>query len=193
SSFDNQRNGLSHMAGDLIFLDRVLAHYGPETKEIREQLRASVADMLQRTWPNEGLELGRHRTMAHTEGKYEGIYEKIQELSPKNDAQRSLQAQALKTASDIAQSRWELFAQKGSSIPLAFLVVLIAWVTLILGSFSLFAPPKPIVVATLLICALTVSSAVFLILELDRPFDGLIQVPSAPLKSALAQLENNRN
>src|SRR5579864_2910183 len=124
SSFDNQRNGLSHMAGDLIFLDRVLAHYGPETKEIREQLRASVADMLQRTWPNEGLELGRHRTMAHTEGKYEGIYEKIQELSPKNDAQRSLQAQALKTASDIAQSRWELFAQKGSSIPLAFLVVL---------------------------------------------------------------------
>jgi hypothetical protein len=188
SSFDSQRNGLSHMAGDVIFLDRVLAHYGPEANEIREMLRASVADMLQRTWPGENPELGGGKSMARTEGKYEGLYEKIQLLKPKDDGQRALQAQALKTASDIGQARWELFAQKGSSIPMAFLVVLIAWVTLILASFSLFAPPKPIVVATLLICALTVSSAVFLILELDRPFDGMIQISSAPLRSVLEQL-----
>ena len=42
--------------------------------------------------------------------------------------------------------------------------------------------------AALLVCALVVSSAVFLILELDRPLDGMIQISSAPLREALAQL-----
>jgi hypothetical protein len=188
SSFDTQRNGVAQLAGNIIFLDRTLAHYGPEAKDVRDMIRASVADMLQRTWPGENSNSGQAAEKAGTEGKYEGVYEKIQELTPKNDAQRAFQAQALKTATDIAQARWLLFAQKGSSIPTPFMVVLVAWLTLILASFSLFASPNGMVFATLLICALAVSSAIFLILELDRPFDGIIQISSAPLRNALAQL-----
>jgi hypothetical protein len=105
-----------------------------------------------------------------------------------DDGQRAMQAQALKTGADIAQTRWLLFTQKGSSIPTPFLVVMVAWLTLILASFALFAPPNATVFISLLVCALAVSSAVFLILELDRPFDGMIQISSAPLRSALAQL-----
>ena len=123
-----------------------------------------------------------------TEGRYEGLYEKLEGLAPKNDSQRMLQAQALKTGTDIAQMRWLMFAQKGSSIPTPFLVVMVCWLTLILASFSLFAPSNATVFSTLLVCALAVSSAVFLILELDRPFDGLIQISSAPLRATLAQL-----
>ena len=89
---------------------------------------------------------------------------------------------------DIAQSRWLLFSQKGSSVPTPFLVVMVAWLTLILASFGLFAPPNATAFITLLVCALAVSSAIFLILELDRPFDGIIQISSAPLRNALAQL-----
>jgi hypothetical protein len=187
SSFDTQRTGVAQLAGNLIMLDRCLAHYGPEAKDAREMLRASVADMLQRTWPGEnpseatGAKVG-------TEGRYEGLYDKIQSLSPQNDAHRAAQALALKTATDTAQLRWTLFTQKGSSIPMPFLVVMVAWLALLFASFSLFAPPNPTVVATLLICALAVSSAVFLILELDRPFDGMIQISSAPVRSTLEVL-----
>jgi len=188
SSFDTQRNGLAQLSGNVIFLDRILARYGPETSDTRTILRASVADMLQRTWPAENPASGPTPAKSGTEGRYEGLYEKIQELAPKSEAQRTLQAQALKTATDIGQARWILFAEKGSSIPTPFLVVMVAWLALILASFSLYAPPKPIVVLTLLICALAVTSAVFLILELDQPFGGMIQVPSAPLRSALTQL-----
>jgi len=188
SSFDTQRNGLAQLAGNVVVLDRALAHYGTEAKEAREMLRASVADMLERTWPGENPQAGPAAARSATEGKYEGLYEKIQELTPQNDAQRAFQAQALKTAMDMAQSRWLLFAQKGSSIPTPFLVVMVAWLTLILASFSLFAPPNGTVFITLLICALAVSSAIFLILELDRPFDGIIQISSAPVRSALEQL-----
>jgi hypothetical protein len=187
-SFDTQRNGLAQLAANIILLDRALAHYGTESQDARAMLRASVADMLERTWPQENPQSGQTEARSGTEGRYEGLYEKIQDLAPKNDAQRALQAQALKTAGDIAQTRWLLFAQKGSSIPTPFLVVMVCWLTLILASFGLFAPPNATVFITLLVCALVVSSAVFLILELDRPFDGMIQISSAPLRHALEQL-----
>jgi hypothetical protein len=183
NSFDTQRNGLAQLSANLIFLDRILAHYGPEAKDAREMLHASVSDMLDRTWPEDGS-----RPKTGSEGQYEGLYEKIQELAPKNDAQRALQAQALKTGLDIAQTRWLLFAQKGRSIPIPFLVVMIAWLTILFASFGMFAPPNGTVLVTLLVCALAVSSALFLVLELDRPFDGLIQISSTPLRHALEQL-----
>jgi hypothetical protein len=188
SSFDTQRTGLAQLAGNVIFLDRTLARYGPESKDAREMLRTSVADMLQRTWPEENPQSGPTEAKAGTEGRYEGVYEKIEELTPKNDAQRALQAQAMKTATDIGQARWVLFAQKGGSIPTPFLVVMVSWVTLLFASFSLFAPPNVTVVVTLLVCAFAISSAIFLILELDQPFGGMIQISSAPLRNALAQL-----
>ena len=55
-------------------------------------------------------------------------------------------------------------------------------------SFGLFAPNNVTVVATLLVCALSVSGAIFLIFELDRPFQGLIQISSAPFRDAVARL-----
>jgi hypothetical protein len=188
SSFDTQRNGVAQLAANIIVVDRALAHYGPETKETREILRTSVADMIERTWPEEN---GQARSLAGqsgTEGRYEGVYDKIQELTPKTEAQRSFQAQALKTAGDTAQMRWLLFSQRNSSIPTPFLVVMVSWVALILASFGLFAPRNAMALTTLLICSLAIASAIFLILELDRPFGGIIQISSAPLRNALAQL-----
>ena len=188
NSFDTQRNGLAQLSANIILLDRTLAHYGPETKDVRDMLRASVADMLQHTWPQENPQPGQAEAKVGTEGRYEGLFEKIQDLVPKTDAQRVLQAQAMKIGSDIAQTRWLMFAQKGSSIPIPFLVVMVCWLTLLLASFSLFAPSNATIFCTLLVCALSVSSALFLILELDRPLNGMIQVSSDPVRAALEQL-----
>ncbi len=188
SSFDAQRNGLAQLSGNVVFLDRTLARYGPESKEARQMLHDSVADMLAQTWPQDSPGSGRSAAPAQTEGRYEGLFDKIQELSPKTETQRSLQAQALKLGSDMAQSRWSLFAQRGSSISMTFLVVMACWLGIVFGSFGLFAPPNATVFITLLLCSLVVASTIFLILELDRPFDGVIQVSSEPLQRALAQL-----
>ena len=102
-------------------------------------LRASVADLLAHTWPQENPPSAQPVAKERTEGRYEGLYERIQALAPKNDAQLALQTQSLKTAADMAQMRWLMFSQKGSSIPTPFLVVMVCWLALILASFSLFA------------------------------------------------------
>jgi Protein of unknown function (DUF4239) len=193
-SYDAQRGGVSQLAANVLVLDRTLALYGKETQgtpeakktqEARELLRASLADLLRRTWPEEHAQA----EQGGTEGRYEEVYERILALEPKTDAQRTLQGQALKIVADTGQLRWNLSAQqKASSIPTPFLVVMVFWLALILGSFGLFAPANPTALLSLAVCALAVSSAIFLILELDRPFGGIIQISGEPLRAALDQL-----
>jgi hypothetical protein len=88
----------------------------------------------------------------------------------------------------VGQARWLLFEQQGSSLSMPFLVVVVFWLTIIFVSFGAFAPSNATVVATLFVCALSVSGSIFLVLEMDRPFTGLIQISDAPLRHALAQL-----
>jgi hypothetical protein len=180
-SYDAQKNELIQMSANAVLLDRVLAHYGPETKDAREVLRASVNRMIGQIWPSESN--GASQSDPNT-ASGEILLDRIQELSPQNEGQRSLQAQAQKMAIDLGQTRWLLIEQRGSSIPMPFLVLLIFWVTIIFLSFGLFAPRNATVIGTLLLCALSVSGAIFMILELDRPFEGLIQISSAPLHNA---------
>src|SRR5262249_44047285 len=116
------------------------------------------------------------------------FYENIQELAPRNDLQHSLQSQALQTALEIGQTRSLLVEQAGSSIPAPFLVVVVFWLAVIFTSFGLFAPSNATVVVTLFVCALSVSAAIFLIIELDSPFSGLLRISNVPLQNAIAHI-----
>jgi hypothetical protein len=189
-SFDAQRGGVSQLAANVVVLDRTLALYGPETKPIRDLIRDSLDDLIRRTWPEARGAAGPPGAgLGGTEGRYEEVYEQILTLEPKTDAARTLQAQALKIVAETGQMRLNLAAQqRGSSIPTAFLIVMVFWLALILGSFGLFAPGNPTAVLSLAVCALAVSSAVLLILELDHPFGGMIEVSSEPLRRSLEQL-----
>ena len=81
-----------------------------------------------------------------------------------------------------------MFEQGATSVSMPLLVVLVLWLTLILASFGLFAPANATVITSMCICALSVSAAILLILEMYSPFAGLIQLSSAPLRAALAHL-----
>ena len=84
--------------------------------------------------------------------------------------------------------RWLLLAQQDSSISTPMLVVVVFWLTVVFLSFGLFAPPNLTVFATLFLCAVSVAGAIFLVLELDQPFGGFIQIASTPMRGALAHL-----
>ena len=185
SAYDFQKNNLLQMSVKLIILDRGLAHYGPETKEVRAMLRASVARVLAQMWPDDR---GQGAQLDPRAARVEAVYDELQSLTPKTDAQRSIQTQALTVMVDIAQLRWSMFQQSGSAISTPFLIVLVFWLSVIFAGFGMMAPPNPTTTVVLLLCALSVAGALFLILELDRPFEGLIQIPSTPLVNALAQL-----
>ena len=102
--------------------------------------------------------------------------------------QRSLKSQAAQIATDLGQMRWLLFEQTETSISLPMLIILISWLAIIFMSIGLFAPPNATVIVALMMAALSVSGAIFLILELDMPFDGVIQISPAPMRNALIHL-----
>jgi hypothetical protein len=110
---------------------------------------------------------------------------KLRELTPKNDLQKSLLAQASQITSDVLQTRLLLMEGQQNTLPTSFLVLLIFWLTGLFISFGLFAPRNGTVLAVLLICALSVSSAIVLVLEMDRPLDGFIKASDAPLRKAV--------
>ena len=183
-SYDNQSAELTQMSANIALLDRGLALYGPETKETRALLRGAVVRILDQMWSKDGASSS---PMAAPSGG-EILYEKIQGLSPKNDTQRSIQSQVMSIAVDIGKTRWLMYAQQATSVSMPLLVVLVIWLTVIFISFGLFAPFNATVVSSLLVSALSVSGAIFLILEMYSPYSGLIQISSAPLRAALAHL-----
>lgn len=188
SSFDSQRDGVAQLAANVVVLDRALAHYGMETQKTREVLRNSVNDIIQRIWPDESPQSSSSSAGTEDAARYDEVYDRILALQPKNDAQRTTQALALKIIHDTAQTRWLQYSQRGSSIPIVFLVLMVAWLAITFGSYGLFAPRHATSLAVLLLGSLVVSSAVFLILELDHPFGGIMHISSKPLRNALAQI-----
>ena len=184
-SFDTQRTAIIQMAGKAAFLDRVLAHCGPDAAKARATLRQALEGALTQIWPESR---GQAAQLAPNLARSEAIYEAIQEMAPQNDAQRAQKAQAMAIAMDLGQMRWLLFEQSGNSISMPLLVIVVCWLAILFFSFGLFGPSNPTAVAALLVAALSVSAAIFLILELDRPFGGLIRISSQPVLNALSQL-----
>jgi hypothetical protein len=185
SFYDMQNTELTEMSSKVIFLDRVLAHYGPETKEARDLLRGAVTRALDAMERKRGSKNSEAPAQA---GSAEILYDRIQELSPQNDFQRSLQNQALNVALDVAKTRWLMLQQATNSVSPPLLVVVVSWLTLIFCSFALLAPRTPIVAATLGLCALSVSAAIFLVVDMYSPFGGVIHLSSAALQTALAHI-----
>ena len=184
-SYDAQSAELTQLSANIALLDRVLANYGPETKEIRDLVRGAVVRILDQMWSKDAT---RASPSAPTSSGGEILYDKIQGLTPKNDAQRMLQSQALNIGMDVGKTRWLMYAQEATSVSMPLLVVLVLWLTVIFISFGLFAPFNTTVVASLFISALSVSGAIFLILEMYTPYAGLVEISSAPLRAALAHL-----
>lgn len=181
SAYDARSSELTQVSANTILLDRMLARYGPETDAIRADLKAAVARTIDQIWPKDGREGGLNSQQ--TGGEI--IYDMIQGLTPRGEAQHAIQSQAESTAMSLAQMRWLLFEQTGRSISTPLLAVVVFWLSVLFVSFGLFAPRNPAAIVTLLVSAISVAGALFLILELDRPFSGLIQISSAPLRKAL--------
>ncbi|MDX1946497.1 MAG: hypothetical protein SFU86_13940 [Pirellulaceae bacterium] len=188
ASFDSQRDGVAQLAANIVVLDRALAHYGPETREIRGQLQSSVRDLIERMWADEHSSAAQDDPQTGGTGQYEQVYDLVLALHPQTDPQRTTQAQALKLLHETAEMRWLLFSQRGNSIPRVFLILIVAWLAITFASFGLFAPRHATSLAVLILGSLVVSSAVFLILELQHPFGGLIHISSQPLQTALLQI-----
>ncbi len=187
-NFDAMRSGFIQLGSKIVLLDRVMAQYGPETREPRDLLHRQMASAIERIWSKEGMIQTDLKAFDPRVG-LEVLQNKLRQLSPQNDTQRSLQSRALQVSGEIAETRWLLYEQlEESSLPMPFFVILVAWLVIIFFCFGLLSPRNATIIVVLLVCALSAAASLYLIQELDRPFGGLIQISSAPFRNALANL-----
>ena len=184
-TYDAERNESTQLAARIIYLDRVLLMFGPETAEARDELKHATSNMIHRMWP-EGpgatVELEPDATWG------DALPKSIYGLVPKDEVQRQYKEQATEMVDDLAQTRWLLYAQAETSVSRAMLLVVIIWLAVLFLSIGLFAPPNATVVMALMLSAFSVSGAIYLILELDMPYSGLMKISSHPMRLALEHL-----
>jgi hypothetical protein len=183
SFYDKGNAEVAQLAADAVLIDPILVHYGAETHEIRTMLHSSIRELLDRT----GTDSYKRRFDLNTHGQ-DALYDKLQALSPGNEYQKHLQAQVLGLALKIGHMRWLMFEQRA---PFAHAIAVHAavlannavcqfWAVCPSERVSGYEPRRFCVGA---------GGASFLIAEMYQPYKGLIRVPDAPMRAALAQME----
>jgi len=187
STYDTQEAEVQQLGIHLLQLDRVLARFGPDATEARNQLRRIALADIGHTWPNDGVGAPPYEPLqAQREG--EELFARIALLSPKTDVQRLDQSRALQLLVSLWETHRFLNEQAGGSLSWPFLMVLVFWLTVLFVGFGLFTRFNATVIAALLLGSLSVAGAVFLILEMNRPYSGVMQISSAPIRHALTQM-----
>jgi hypothetical protein len=185
ASYQQRKDQLTDMASDFVGVDRLLGSYGPETQTARVELHSLAEASLEQIWPNQRSQESQLRTT----DTGELFYNQLQLLLPKNDAQAAVKAAAISEAIALRRTYWLMFlGSEGSSLSRPLLVVVVAWLTAIFASFGLFAPRNNTVFVTLVVCAVAVSGAVFIIMAMYTPFSGVMKVSSLPLRDALIRM-----
>ena len=183
--YDSQKSKIAAMSTDIILLDNSLNAFGSEAAQARIVARQFVGDAIDRIWPSE-----KSRSSQLKPKNDDQIFTmEMQLLAPKNDAQTSAKAQIESLIQSMKKSYWLLFLESEQALlPMPLLVVVTSWLVTIFISFGIFAPPNPTVILTFIICALAVSAAIFIIMEMYSPFSGVLRISSAPVRDALNQM-----
>ena len=188
SSFDQEASSFRQLALNVVLLDRTLAQFGEEATPARAQLKRTITQTVETIWPADAANgsSGMDDERITTEGA--ALLDALRGLTPRDELQQTLKATALQLSTDLMRDRWRLSQSSEGSLPPPFLVVLAFWLAVLFGSFGLYSPRNALAFAALVVCAASVAGAVFLIVDLDQPFDGLVKVSSSSMRDALSKL-----
>ena len=174
------------LSAKIIYLDQLLVSYGPEASECRTVLRGAVESAISLIWPDYKLGVDLPEPSS---AWGQALPLAIQKLAPENDLQKTFKSQATEIAKELGQMRWLLFEETEDSVPMSLIAIMVFWLALTFISIGLFAPLNRIVVIAQSLSSFAVAGAIFLIMELDHPFAGMIKISSKPMVSALEHLK----
>jgi hypothetical protein len=187
NKFDTSNQQAEQFAASLMLLNRELVNYGPEANDAKALLRKYTIAKIAETWPGgPGPKPGPDDPPAWN--LLENLQQSLIELTPKTASQRAEAATASETAAALAKTTWLQAAEESQHVPHPFVLIMIAWLSLLFVSFGLFAPRNALVVIALLVGALSIAGAVVLVVDMDSPFEGIIVVSADPMQDAFAKM-----
>jgi hypothetical protein len=197
--FDTTDNDVRAYAAAIIELDRAMRDYGADLDETRAVLRSYTAAAIASTWPAEPHPPGDYYPQVepspHASGKLESRalgelldrgQRQVRLLQPADAYHRKLADNTATRFEQLIALRWKLIEEAHGTISYPFDRILVGWLLIIFLCFGLIAPRNALSLVTIMLGALSIASAVLVILDLDTPFTGPIMVHSQPMREALA-------
>lgn len=188
ASFDERQAEVVRVATTLVLLDHALAAYGTEARGARDEVRSLVDITLHRIAPSGGFGIEEFQAPLSNLDLITHLQSTIMALAPASDAQRWFQARAMTLTTELAHERTQSVVRSKRTIPNLVLVVVVAWLVLIFIGLGVFSVTNPTVFAGLVICAFAFASSIFLVLELDMPYSGLITISGDSLRAAATEV-----
>jgi hypothetical protein len=196
-SFDTFDSRLRSFAGGITELDLRLREYGDEAVPIRAKLRDYVAAAIADTWRDEPRPPGVYPTFGDAAGieraplgkMLVGVDVAIHKLEPVDSYHIRLAGLLETRMNETLKQRQLVIDTVHDTISWPLLVAMTAWLAIVFAVFGLIAPRNAIVYTTIVLCALSFTSAIYFIVDFDKPLDGTIRVSSQPARDALRHLD----
>jgi hypothetical protein len=186
TTFDTATRDLKRFSTQIVLLDRTLRAYGPEAAPARSLVEHYVELALAGTWPTD------QKPAVVEDPEAEQLLYQLQGailgFMPEGPKQRALSDELKAEVRRLIELRWSLVEQAAESLNVPLLSVLLIWLMLVFASFGYNAPRNALVIITFVLCAASIGGALFLVIQMNRPFEGLIKISPAPLQNTLAHV-----
>jgi hypothetical protein len=185
STFEAIDRNQHNYGTDLILLDRVLRDYGADANDARNRLITYAEEALAHPARVDEIE---HTKQDRSGRALDAVGTALNAIRPADLFHQSLLSDARSHYHDVVHLRWVIVEQSEGYLPMPILGMLLAWLTLIFASYGYRAPQNAVVVSMLLISAALIAASVYLVLDMDVPFKGPIQISDQPIRRALNEM-----
>lgn len=186
-AFDDRGAELLRVASTVVLLDRALVGFGPAARPARTQLADLFSQIRLRVDHRAGNGPVSPSAPIDSLASLTRLQHAVLQLRALDDSQKWHQARAMQLSTELVLDRVVNVEGTGSSIPTALLAIVVAWVLLIYFGLGVFGTDNHTVMVTLGVCAFAFACALFIVMELDTPFGGVVGVSTEPLaRAALA-------
>lgn len=187
STFDHTSDAINGAGAKLVQIDRMLHKFGPDALPAQQNMRNIIEEVVERMdRPDITLDEQLKQAKHPKDALEERIAGPILALEPTSDPQRKIQQRVLELLANIADARWLLVERATNKLPVAFLILLYFWLATLFAGFGILSPRNITVHTAFAICALSMTGAVYLIMEMNEPLTGTVRVSSRPLRFAIS-------
>lgn len=179
TTFDATGDDVRAYAIRIITLDQTLNSYGPAAAALHPLLVRYTQDVVAQTPQGLGA-----ATLQHF-GLLTRIEAGMLELPAASNLQRHLRDEALTQLTLLQEERHRIGDEARGQSSLSFYAVLTLWLMVVYGCFGLITEHSWLGSIIVGLSVLAIVLALFVILDMNTPFTGLVVVSDAPLREAL--------
>jgi hypothetical protein len=184
STFDQANEGVIAFSTRVIQLDQALRRFGPVAEPLRGELRESMQLGRELLWYSQEP-VDRRLKEAQRMRRFNDVLKQIEALPVESPGQELTRKEAAVLGGEVGRSVWQVLEKSEQQLPPPLIAMLIVWLGLLFFSFGLLAPANRTALGALVLSSLAMAGALFMLLEMNQPFDGFIEVSPGPLETML--------